>query len=69
MNEKLIIDNHTDKPLYYVMQHVQKVLERGRVSGESYCYLTSFTDDVYVSARRNKASDTFMVWQESEQSS
>ena len=64
MSEKLIIDNKTDKTMAEIMGHVAKVLEMGRVSDDDgYCYQTEFNDGVIVSARRNKASDTLVVWE------
>ena len=64
---KLIIRNESKLSDPIAMQRVLTVIEEGRVSGldlDSYCYLTMWSDGVRVSARRNKASDTFVVWSE-----
>lgn len=62
---KIIIHNDSglndDSALIYVMA----VLREGRVSADdtAYCYGTVWPNGVQVSARRNKASDTFYVSQ------
>ena len=65
MGDKIIIDNRTSKPIKDILPYVQFVTESGRISdsGKSYCYVTKF-GAIYVSAKRNKASDTFVVWEE-----
>lgn len=47
-----------------LMPYVQYVIEMGRVSdrGKAYCYGAKF-GEIYISARRNKASDTFIAWE------
>lgn len=44
--------------------YVQQVIEEGRVSdtGTAYCYLTVFNTNIVVNAKRNKKSDTFLVY-------
>ena len=64
LTEKIIIENRTSKPMHTLMPYVQHALEMGRVSdnGKSYCYCAAF-EGLYISARRNKASDTFIAWE------
>ena len=66
VTEKIIIENQTDKPMQDIMPYIQSVIRRGRVSDneKSYCFVSRFMDGVMVAARRNKASDTFIVWDE-----
>lgn len=47
---------------YDALLHVQSVIRGGRISGDgkSYCYVTKFTDGVYVYADKKKA-DIFTV--------
>ena len=63
MTEKLIIKNDADLPTHEALELVGKVIELGKISdaGNSYCYVSRI-GDVFVSARRNKESHTFVVW-------
>ena len=47
---------------YDALLYVQSVIRDGRISGDgkSYCYVTEFTDGVYVYADKKKA-DIFTV--------
>lgn len=62
---KLIIDNRTNLPATTVLDRVSQVVAQGRISdnGKHYCYATTWPDDVAVYAKRNLASDTFVVVQ------
>lgn len=66
--EKLIIENHTNKSMYELMQYIEIVLIGGRVSGRGdkaqYCYHTSFNDNTQVSTFKNKKSDRFVIYAE-----
>ena len=66
MIEKIIIKNETDLAMRNALFHVLAVMDEGRISdgGKSFCHVTSFKDGVHVVVRRNKASDTFIVWKE-----
>lgn len=67
MSEKIIIENRTYLPMGTVLGFVQRVIDMGKVSenGKSYCYITTFKNvPIAVSARRNKASDSFVVWEQ-----
>ncbi len=71
MEEKIIIKNTTTHTMATVLFIIIQVINMGRVSdnGKSYCFITRFGigengGDLFVSARRNKKSDTFIVWEE-----
>ena len=51
-----------------VLCYVEKIIHAGRLSGQGtgYSYLAGFTDDILVLAKRNKASDTFIIVREGE---
>lgn len=59
---KIIIDNRTTLPDYFVLQLVSSVVHRGRVSndGKQYCYAVQFPEcDVFSGL--NEKSDRFIV--------
>lgn len=60
---KIIIDNRSNTSDMVALEMVKRVVASGRISGEgkSYCFATVFSCGVDVLARRNKASDTFVV--------
>lgn len=66
MAEKIIINNCTDRNMYEVLFYVAKIIENGRISNneKAYCYMTSFSNDLLIVAKRNKNSDTFIVLEE-----
>ena len=68
MGEKIIIRNQTDRPMADILLYVRSVIETGRISGDedAYCYHTEFGNVLHVAAQRNKASDTFTVWESGE---
>lgn len=45
---------------YDALLHIQEVIKDGRVSGESYCRVTTFVDGFIVYAEKKK-SDIFTV--------
>lgn len=60
---KRIIINYKDTTEKDAIEYVEKVIEQGRVSGESYCKTSIFKDGALVLAevsRRN--SDVFRVY-------
>ena len=63
---KIIIDNRSSKPDDDILLAVRAVVLEGRVSGnkDKYCYVTTFRGGFAITARRNKASDTFIAWDE-----
>lgn len=65
-NESIIIRNATDMPMLECLNYIGSVIKLGRVSDDekSYCFVTSFANGVYVSARRQKCSDVFNIWKE-----
>ena len=44
--------------------YVEQVMAEGRVSdkGTAYCFITVFKTNIVVNAKRNKKSDTFLVY-------
>lgn len=63
---KLIIDIQNGVSTHVALQCVERVINDGRTSGNgtSYCYASLFITqegDVWVYARNNKSSDTFIV--------
>ena len=70
--QKIIINNQSSLGDEEVLRLVGYVIRKGRISdnGRSYCYLTSFPIgcfcDVLVYAKRNKTSDTFVVYEQSD---
>jgi len=67
--DKLIIENHTDKPMALVLYYIGLIMSQGRISktskGKQYCFHTSFKNGVEVSAFKNKCSDRFVVHERS----
>tara|TARA_R110000796_G_C14286681_1_gene403433 strand:+ start:119 stop:334 length:216 start_codon:yes stop_codon:yes gene_type:complete len=64
---KLIIKNQSSLSDRDAMRIVGRVIEEGRMSddGKAYCYLSIYNllpNKVAVSARLNKSSDTFTLW-------
>ncbi len=64
---KIIVDNRSNLPDKDALMRVMHVVCGGRVSGDSYCFVTTWMDGIAVSARRNKASDTFVIWSQSDE--
>ena len=68
--EKLIIRNQSDLRMDGVLVLARRVIIGGRVSGDSYCYLTKFGSGTWSGimcfAQRNKNSDTLTFWREEE---
>ena len=67
MTEKIIIENHiSDMPMTQILEYISFVLNQGKISkthaGDQYCFLTTFTDGVHVSAFKNEKSDRFVVY-------
>lgn len=63
---RIIIDNRADISDLKAMLLVQSVVEQGRISNGGYCYVTTFKNhNNIVVARKNKASDTFIITEES----
>ena len=58
MEEKLIIVNKTDLPMFDVMIMASQVVGLRRISGDSYCYATTFDGGIACIAKKNKKSDT-----------
>jgi len=61
---KIIIDNRSKMSDLIALEAVKEVITVGRISknGTQYCYLSRASSGVMVSTRRNKKSDTFVVW-------
>lgn len=64
---KLIIKNQSSLSDIDAMRVVGRVIEEGRTSnnGRAYCYLSIYNispNKIAVSARLNKSSDTFILW-------
>lgn len=68
--EKIIIENQSSLPLRRVAEYVLHVIDQGRVSGDSYCFVTVFYPsdypgiEVVVRAHKNPKSDKFLVYDE-----
>lgn len=58
---KIIIHNRSSLDDVTALARVASVVNGGRISGESYCYATTFTDGSAVTAHRNANSDRFDV--------
>jgi len=65
MAEKLIIRNHTDLPMDEALEFIREVVKMGKISenGKSYCYGVRI-GEVIISAKRNKKSHAFTVWED-----
>ena len=63
--DKLIIKNESSHSIGTVLRCVAKVVENGRVSGDQYCYVTSFTfenrETLDIHAFKNEKSDRFLA--------
>ena len=65
---RIIVDNQSSLSDAKAFEAIIKILKDGRVSenGKSYCYHTVFyisqNEELHVTIRRNKISDTFMVY-------
>jgi hypothetical protein len=59
---KMIIEARDGISDSSALDYVLAVTQDGRISGNSYCYVTVFHSGVVVSARRNKLSDKFIVY-------
>ena len=59
---KIIINNRSSHDIADVIRAVAAVISAGRVSddGQCYCYVTTFSNGLEISAKRNKDSDTFI---------
>lgn len=66
--EKLIIRNQSDLRMDDVLVLARSVIIGGRISGDSYCYITKFGSGKFSGimcyAQRNKNSDTLTFWRE-----
>jgi len=62
---RIIIENRSNLTDVDAVEHAQAVMREGRISGaegkEQYCYLTTFNNDIHVSAFLNKSSDRLVV--------
>lgn len=59
---RIIIDNRSGISDLKAMLLVQSVVEQGRISNGGYCYVTTFKNhNNIVVARKNKASDSFLI--------
>ena len=65
MAEKLIIRNHMDLPINKALEFIGEIVKMGKISenGKSYCYGVRI-GEVFISAKRNKKSHTFTVWED-----
>ena len=61
VGRKVIITNESDLPMAHAIQMVLKVIEGGRISGESFCYVTTFENGHLVYAYTLKSGDGFKV--------
>ena len=66
---KLIINNQSERFTdIEILESVKLVMEQGRISDNetSYCFLTILRtregEEIAVSCRRNKRSDTIIAW-------
>ncbi len=61
---KIIIRNTSNKSDAEVIRRVATIIDGGRISGNGthYCYLTKYNDDIWISSKRGKASDTFNAY-------
>ena len=61
--EKLIIENKTDKSMYFVLAHIRHIIEGGKVSnnGKEYAYVSTFNDGICVCSSKNKKSDKLTI--------
>ena len=63
--DKLIIKNESSHDMDTVLRCVAKVISKGRVSGDQYCYVTSFTfsnnQTLDIHAFKNEKSDRFLA--------
>jgi hypothetical protein len=64
--ERVIVSVDASVSVPHALRAVAVVVEEGRISndGKDYCYAVRFKDGTMVSTRRNKASDTFHVWED-----
>ena len=64
MNERIIVQNDTDKPTPEILDYVKVVMQMGKISNDNtqYCYATRFKDGIIVAAIQNKASVRFIVY-------
>ena len=62
--DKIIIENQTELTMAEVIRYVTHVVEGGRISGNNdhYCWVTTWTSGIVVSAFKNKKSDRFVIW-------
>jgi len=59
--EKLIIHNQSNlTPEQYLIGLIE-VIKLGRISGESYCFVTTFQSGYRIISMRNAKSDKFII--------
>lgn len=62
---KIIIHNQTDLPDFIVLQYINKVVQKGKISetkkGKQYCFATIYESGYTVISSKNK-TNTYTFW-------